>query len=101
MLKKIQNLEIIKFSDLIDLIDNDYNYQNCSFKNGDIVNKIDENQGSGKVFYFAKENNLNQEQTLLCFGEYYQDVLTDKNGNSHQNIRNFIKYGWNGIEFVK
>jgi hypothetical protein len=99
MLNKIKNLEIIKFNDLMEYIDNNYNYQNTAFKNGNIFNKIDENQGSGKVFYFASENNLTKEQTLFCFGEHYQDVLSDKDGDSHQNIRNFMEFGWSGIDF--
>jgi hypothetical protein len=26
-------------------------------------------------------------------------VLADKDGTSHQNIRNFMKYGWDGVPF--
>jgi hypothetical protein len=45
-------------------------------------------------------NNLNQEQTLACFGDYYrEDVLKNPEGNDHGNIRNFMNTGWNGIKF--
>jgi hypothetical protein len=37
---------------------------------------------------------------LSCFGAYYQeDVLGDPDGTNHQNIRNFMKTGWDGIAF--
>jgi hypothetical protein len=99
MLEKIKNLEIITFNDLIQYIDNNYNYQNTAFQNGNLFNTINENQGSGKVFYFGQQEQLTKEQTLYCFGEHYQDVLNNPNGDSHQNIRNFMQFGWEGIEF--
>jgi hypothetical protein len=44
--------------------------------------------------------NLSQAETLACFGAYYfEDVLGDPEGTNHQNIRNFIKSGWDGIKF--
>jgi hypothetical protein len=49
---------------------------------------------------FAEIQNLSEEATLSCFGAYYQeDVLGDLDGTSHQNIRNFMKTGWDGIAF--
>ncbi len=45
-------------------------------------------------------NRLTPEQTLQLFGDYYRiDVLQNPDGTDHQNIRNFIKFGWNGIAF--
>lgn len=33
-------------------------------------------------------------------GKFYaEDVLKDPNGDSHANIRNFIKFGWDGVVF--
>jgi hypothetical protein len=44
--------------------------------------------------------NLLQPETLACFGAYYfEEVLGDPEGTNHQNIRNFIKTGWLGIQF--
>ena len=40
---------------------------------------------------------MNEQQTLRLFGEYYRDLTP--NGSDHQNIRNFIKYGWPGVTF--
>ncbi|GAK84871.1 type III effector HopPmaJ [Vibrio ponticus] len=34
------------------------------------------------------------------FGDFYRkDVLGNPDGDDHQNIRNFIAHGWNGIKF--
>jgi hypothetical protein len=51
-------------------------------------------------FSFAKLNGLSKEETLACFGAFYRnDVLQNPEGTDHQNIRNFIEFGWDGIEF--
>jgi hypothetical protein len=43
---------------------------------------------------------LTQAETLACFGTYYfEEVLGDPKGTNHQNIRNFMQSGWNGIQF--
>jgi hypothetical protein len=52
------------------------------------------------LFSLAQLQNLSEAQTLACFGRYYRDeVMNDPDGDSHQNIRNFIKTGWSGISF--
>ena len=33
------------------------------------------------------------------WGQYYRDVLATPDKTDHQNIRNFIKYGWEGVDF--
>jgi hypothetical protein len=39
-------------------------------------------------------------ETLSLFGTYYhQDVLQNPDGDDHLPIRNFMKYGWNGVKF--
>jgi hypothetical protein len=44
--------------------------------------------------------NLSKDETLACFGAFYfEEVLGDPNGTNHQNIRNFINLGWDGIQF--
>ncbi|SMG64984.1 HopJ type III effector protein [methanotrophic bacterial endosymbiont of Bathymodiolus sp.] len=42
---------------------------------------------------------MTQLEVLHCFGEHYQGVLNDPKGDAHQNIRNFIIYGWEGLKF--
>lgn len=89
----------VKFADVIELIDKYYENQLLEFKNGDLVNKADENEGSAKILSYAAIAGLDKETTLKLWGEYYREVLNDPDGDSHQNIRNFMKYGWEGVPF--
>jgi hypothetical protein len=89
----------ITFSETMDVIENNYNYTPTSFKNGNITNEAGSNSGSCKLFAFAKLQKLSKEETLFCFGEHYKNVLEDENGDSHQNIRNFMKTDFEGLYF--
>jgi hypothetical protein len=90
----------IEFTDTMAVIDENYEFTAQEFKNGDLVNQAGDNSGSCKIFSFAKLNQLTKEQTLACFGKYYRDdVLQNPSNTDHQNIRNFMKTGWQGIEF--
>lgn len=94
----------IAFADTMAVIADNYAYQPTEFSNGlgddTVLNAAGSNEGSCKIFAFAKLQHLSQSQTLQLFGDYYRkDVLENPNGNDHQNIRNFIKYGWDGIHF--
>ncbi len=89
----------MNFNDLIKLINENYNYTPASFINGDLQNTATENQGSAKLFCFGVIHQLTKLEVLHCFGEHYQGVLNDPEGDSHQNIRNFIIYGWEGLKF--
>lgn len=101
-LKKIQSTEYVNFKEFIALIEKEYNFTNIAFKNGNLYNKDDENQGSAKVFCFALMYSLSKEQTLRCFGEHYKSVLNSKpEDKSHLNIRNFIKLGFKGLKIDK
>ena len=92
--------ESINFEDTMAVIDANYNFTPTAFRNGDTQNATEQNNGSCKVFAFAQLNNLTEELTLQCFGDYYRkDVLQNPQGSDHQNIRNFIKTGWAGIKF--
>ena len=51
-----------------------------------------------KVFWLYLQK-LQKEEALFCFGEHYKNVLEDENGTSHQNIRNFMKSGFEGLSF--
>jgi hypothetical protein len=62
-------------------------------------NKAGVNMGSNKVFYFAKMHDFTEEMTLRLFCEHYQDVLDTPDGQSHLNIRSFMKNGWAGVRF--
>ena len=92
--------ESIVFQNTMDCIEENYVFTPTAFKNGDTYNLTGKNSGSCKLFFFAKLNNLDIEQTLACFGQYYfKDVLNNLEGTDHQNIRNFMKHGWDGIQF--
>jgi DNA-binding IscR family transcriptional regulator len=90
----------IQFKDVIAFIDEHYDFTPTKFTNGNTVNEANQNNGSCKVFSFAELNSLSQQETLNLFGEFYrEDVLKNPEGTDHQNIRNFIEFGWDGVSF--
>lgn len=89
----------IVFADTMQVIDANYSFTPTTFTNGNVTNNAGENSGSCKVFAFAIQQELTKEEALFCFGEHYQNVLEDANGTSHQNIRNFMNTGFNGLSF--
>jgi hypothetical protein len=91
--------DALMFEEVMELIDTHYESQLLEFKNGDIVNKQGENEGSAKLLSYAALSNMDKETTLKLWGQYYREVLNDPNGTSHANIRNFMKYGWDGVPF--
>jgi len=92
--------ETIEFQDLINTINSNYDFTPTQFSNGKLLNAAGQNDGSCKLFSFANLYQLTEEQTLACFGAYYRDeVLAQPDADNHQNIRNFIKTGWAGIQF--
>lgn len=101
LLEKLKNSpETIQFKEVIDYIDDHYDFTPTKFKNGNTINEANQNNGSCKVFSFAILNNLSKEDTLQLFAEFYrEDVLKNPEGTDHQNIRNFMKSGWDGISF--
>lgn len=94
------NPQQIEFSQTMDVIDSNYDFTPTAFTNGDTSNEANQNNGSCKIFAFAKLNDLSEEETLACFGAFYrEDVLQNPQGDDHANIRNFIKSGWGGVHF--
>jgi len=101
----------INFSETMEVIESNYEFTPTSFVNGDLENKAGENSGSCKLFSFAKiqglsldetlacfVQGLSQAETLACFGAiYFEEVLGDPAGTGHQNIRNFMKSGFEGL----
>lgn len=87
------------FPETIAYIDENYIFTPTTFKNGNQINNAGENNGSCKIFAFAKLNELTKEETLTLFGDFYQDVLNTPEAADHQNIRNFMTFGWDGIQF--
>lgn len=94
--------EAITFDEAIEVIDANYDFSPTQFINGKLKNKAGQNSGSCKLLAFCKLQDLTEEQTLACFGGYYrEDVLSNPSGTDHQNIRNFMVSGWNGVKFEK
>lgn len=102
-LQRVKSGQAVEFQETIAVIAEYYDYQPTEFSNGlqqPLVNEAGRNEGSCKIFAFAKLHQLTVEQTLALFGDYYsQDVLGNPSGNDHQNIRNFMRDGWDGIVF--
>ncbi|SIT96563.1 HopJ type III effector protein [Epilithonimonas bovis DSM 19482] len=100
-LQKLENNpEQISFDETIAYIDENYDFSPTAFINGELRNEANQNNGSCKIFGFAKLKNLSKDTTLQLFGDFYRlDVLNNPNGSDHLNIRNFIKFGWEGLTF--
>ena len=91
------NKKSIGFKEVISFIDDFYRYTPRPFTNGMVYNGAGENEGSAKIFGFAKHHGLSQLDTLRLFGEYYDQVIQTPSGTDHANIRNFLHWGWQGF----
>jgi len=105
LIQKIKSQpDAVSFNEVIESISSNYNYTASRFSNGvtndQVINEAGSNEGSCKIFAFAKLNGLDEQQTLNCFGDFYRDdVLSNPNGDDHANIRTFMRHGWAGISF--
>lgn len=101
LLEMIKNApKSIQFNDVIATIDAHYTFTPTQFMNGATTNLANQNNGSCKIFAFAQLHQLSSSETLALFGDFYrQDVLLHPTNDDHQNIRNFMEFGWDGIEF--
>ena len=96
--------ETVEFDQVMAVITEYYHYTPTRFINGEgaepAVNEAGTNEGSCKIFAFAKLQSLSEKQTLACFGKYYRDdVLLHPDANDHGNIRHFMKSGWGSVQF--
>lgn len=92
--------ETVTFDHTMAVIEENYRFSETAFTNGKTKNVAGQNNGSCKIYAFGHINRLTEAQTLQCFGDYYRkDVLGNPDGDDHQNIRNFIQHGWQGISF--
>ena len=92
--------ETVEFETVMAAIEANYEFTPAAFVNGETQNNAGENNGSCKIFAFGQLNNLSKEATLACFGRFYrEDVLAHPENNDHQNIRNFMGTGWDGVKF--
>jgi HopJ type III effector protein len=84
---------------VLELINEHYETQLLEYTVGDVLNKQGENEKSGQILSYAALSNLNKDTTLKLFGQHYRSVLATPDGTDHANIRNFMKYGWDGVPF--
>ncbi len=96
--------ESVDFEEVIAVIDAHYHYSPTRFSNGcnddRLINEAGQNEGSCKIFAFARLHDLDEQSTLQLFGRFYRDeVLDDPDGDNHGNIRRFMRCGWDGIDF--
>lgn len=92
--------ETIQFQDSMAVIEANYDFTPTRFRNGETLNEAGQNNGSCKILAFGQLNGLSVEQTLACFGKFYrEDVLATPDGEDHQNIRNFMRTGWDEVSF--
>lgn len=93
----------LTFEETLHVIDAHYIHTPTAFSNGvgdDAINNTEQqNQGSCKLFAFARLHRLNSQQTLAAFGQHFQHLLEDPEGSDHANIRNFMRFGWDAIHF--
>lgn len=87
----------VDFKAVLAFIDSYYDYTPTEFSNGMLYNAPEQNEGSCKVFGFAKHNQLSQVDTLKLFAEHYEKVKATPSDSDHANIRNFMFYGWQGF----
>lgn len=92
----------VDFSETMNIIHACYEYSPVRFSNGFgadcLINEAGTNEGSCRLFYFARLHQLDSIETLHLFGSYYyDDVLSHPDGQDHRNIRTFIRYGWAGV----
>ncbi|MCL1141351.1 HopJ type III effector protein [Shewanella gaetbuli] len=98
-IQSLDNGSVEQFDTSLAVFDAYYDYVPSTFTNGEVVNQAGENGGSCKVFSFAKIHNLSEQATLNLFGQHYRDVVANPRGSDHQNIRQFMQHGWQGIKF--
>ncbi len=92
--------EFLEFTDTMAVIESLYDFTPTAFQNGAQNNEAGQNNGSCKLFDFAKLQGFSEAQTLACFGAFYRnDVLQHPEATDHQNIRNFMTSGWSGVHF--
>lgn len=99
-LARVKSGAKVSFQDSIAAVAEHYHYTPTRFTNGGVANEAGANEGSCKLFYFAKLHGLTPEQTLSLFGDYYwKDVLEHPEAGNHANIRAFMREGWAGVAY--
>ena len=88
-----------RFADTLGFIEQFYHYQPSGFHIGPLYNSAEQNQGSCRIFAMALDLGLTDRQTLACFAEHYQSVLSDPHGSGHANISALMQHGLAAVHF--
>ena len=59
--------EAVTFEETMECINSNYRFTSTDFDNGPLHNDKGSNEGSCKIFAFAKLHNLTDPQPLACF----------------------------------
>ncbi|MGV3593412.1 MAG: HopJ type III effector protein [Gammaproteobacteria bacterium] len=87
------------FATTLAFINEWYDFTPTAFRNGNVANTAEQNQGSCRVLAFALLNKLSSGQALKCFGEHYREVLATPGVDNHHNLRRLQKEGLVDIHF--
>ena len=103
-LDRLRQGQRVSFTETQNLIARHYHYTPVGFATGFGAERVENaprtNEGSCKILFFAMLQKLDPNQTLYLFGDYYWiDVLNDPHGDNHRNLRNFMRHGWDGVDF--
>jgi hypothetical protein len=88
------------FAETLAFIADHYVYQPSAFRNGEVENAADQNQGSCKTLGLALLEGFSLDETLRCFGEHYRSVLDTPTGTDHGNIRALMAHGLAGVQLA-
>lgn len=88
-----------QFSATLAFISQWFDFTPSAFRNGKVINNVDQNQGSCRVLSMALMLGLTREQALKCFGEHYRDVLATPDVDNHHNLRRLQAEGLADIHF--
>jgi hypothetical protein len=88
-----------QFSSTLAFINQWFDFTPSAFRNGNVSNNADQNQGSCRVLSMALMLGLSTAQALKCFGEHYRDVLATPGVDNHHNLRRLQAEGLVDIHF--
>ena len=89
----------LRSSQFIEMVEGCYETGLIEWSNGSQKNPPGTNEGSAHVLSLAALADLPKEKALLLWAEHYRDVLATPDGDDHQNIRQFMEKGWDGVDF--
>ncbi|MBT3852888.1 hypothetical protein HOF65_02590 [bacterium] len=99
--KSLDNKLLWPFNATIFFIHSEYEYEAKPFSIAGKESKAGQNEGTAKILAFSIDNGLNLQDTLLLFGDFFQEVNDDPEGVEHENIRLLMANGLESVKFSK